>query len=203
MLHRDAHVAHIAEERVLLQLLVLLEEGAVSHQGLEYALALAVLPEQLLAVESLEAVERPCQRKVLHRLAVAGLQVHALEEVEDIFELTVLLALRDDGFYGTFAYALDAAQAETDVALVVDGEVHLRLVHIGLQHLYAHRLALVHELRYLLDVVFRHGEVGSEELRGVVRLEVCRLVGYPRVAGSVRLVERIRGELLPVAPNLL
>ena len=47
------------------------------------------------------------------------------------------------------------------------------------------------------------GEVRRHEFRGVVRLQVARLVCYPRITSRVRFVERVRSELLPFTPYVL
>ena len=48
-----------------------------------------------------------------------------------------------------------------------------------------------------------YGEVGREELGGVVRFEVACLVSDPRVARRMGFVEGVRSELLPVGPDLV
>ena len=47
------------------------------------------------------------------------------------------------------------------------------------------------------------GQVGREELGGVVTFQPAGLVGDPGVAGRVGLVESVLGELLPVFPDLV
>ena len=64
-------------------------------------------------------------------------------------------------------------------------------------------MALLEQLLHLLHVVLAACQQGSHELGGVVGLHVSGLVGHPGVAGGMRLVERIGGELFPVGPYLL
>ena len=69
--------------------------------------------------------------------------------------------------------------------------------------MYSHRLALIHQLCYFLDVILAATHDGSHELCRVVCLEISRLESHPRIACGMRLVERIGSKSLPVAPNLL
>ena len=78
----------------------------------------------------------------------------------------------------------------------------MAFVQVGHQRLYAHRPALVHQLGDFRRVVLVAAHHGGHIFRRIVRLEVGRLVGHPRVARGVALVEGVGGELLPVAPYL-
>ena len=118
-------------------------------------------------------------REVFYGLAVTGLQVDALQEIEDTGVFAVLLTLVDDGFSSSFSHTFDAAQTKADVAFAVDGKREFGLVDIGLQHAQSQRFTLVHEFGDFFDVVLMDGEVSSHELGRVVRFEVTRLVRYP------------------------
>ena len=113
------------------------------------------------------------------------------------------MSLGDDVGGSCLAHALDGGESEAHLALFVGGELLLRLVHVGTEAGDVHRLTLGHELRNLSDVVKASAHIARHELGRVVRLEVRRLVSYPRVARGVRLVEGVGCELLPVAPDLL
>ena len=191
----------IVEERVGVGGFVCLPFITVVHQQVESRFAAVVDAEELLAVEVLEALESTCLREVLDGLAVAGLQVHALQKIEDIFVFAVLLALFDDGFRSTFADTFDAAETEPDSAFLIDREGQLRLVHVRLQDTQTERFAFVHQLGHLLDIVLMHGEVRRHELCRVMGFEVTRLISYPRVASRMRFIEGIGRKFLPVLPD--
>ncbi|GFI54361.1 hypothetical protein IMSAGC022_00975 [Alistipes sp.] len=154
-------------------------------------------------MERYQRVESAGIGHAFETLAVDDRIVYALHEVVYVLELAAALALLDDRLRGGIAHTLDRGQTEAHVAGLVGRKVAHRLVDVGAEHAYAHVLALVHVCRDLLDVVKVATQHGSHILRGVVRFEVGRLVCDPRVARSVRFVEGIRGELLPVGPYLL
>ena len=85
---------------------------------------------------------------------------------------------------------------------MVDAELQVTFVDVGTQRVDAHRLAFVHEFRYRRDVGQASAHHARHVLRGVIGFEVSRLVSNPGVAGSVALVESVRGEGAPVIPNL-
>ena len=172
----------IVEERVGIGGLVGLVFIAVVHQQVESRAAVFVGPEELFAVDVFEALESTCLREVLYRLTVAGLEVHALQEIKDVLVFAVLLPFADDRFCGSFSDAFDATQTETDSAVVVHDETEFGLVHIRLQHTQPERTTFVHQFGDLFDVVLMDGEVSCHELGRVVRFEVTGLVRYPRVA---------------------
>ncbi len=200
----DGRVRHVAEERVLLHLLVGLVRVAVAHEyvAARYAARLGESKE-LLALHVAQLVEGSRVGQALNGFPVARLEVHALHEVEDALVRTVLVALAHDGLHGSLAHAFHAAQAKEYLALLVHCEVQLRLVDVGRLDLQSHRLALVHELLHLAYVVLAASEQRSHELGRIVGLEISRLVRHPRVARGMRLVEGVGGELLPVAPYLV
>ena len=121
-------------------------------------------------------------------------------------ERAVGFALGDDFLRGELADALDAGEAEADAAGRggVDGREraaeastsaqrptfaasaehrreHLaRLVHVGAEHLQAHRLALGDEVGDFFRVAELGAEHGGHELHRVVRLQVAGLVAEDR-----------------------
>ena len=111
--------------------------------------------------------------------------------------------LLHDGVHDIGSEPLHSAHSETDVPVLVYGEVRLALVHVRIQDADMMFLAVRHNGLDLSHVVLVHAEVGCLELGRIMRLEPARLVTYPGIAGSVRFVERIRSELLPVLPYLL
>ena len=198
----NLHVVETAKERVLgfgLRLLVVL---AVAHQCIKELLALGILREIGFAPDA-KGVEAATQSQRLESLAVDIAQVDTLGKVEDVLIGAVLLPLLNNAVGGTVAHALDGCQTEAYLAVVVHTELQVRLVDVGPQRGDAHLLALVHELGDLRNLVAAARHDGGHELGRIVGLEVGRLVGHPRIAGGVRLVEGVGGELLPVGPDLL
>ena len=64
-------------------------------------------------------------------------------------------------------------------------------------------LAVGQNLLYLRHVGEVAGEVGGEELGGIVAFQPAGLIGDPCIAGGVGLVEGILREFLPVLPDLV
>ena len=186
----NLYAAEVAEERVLCLLLLELVALSETHQRVEERLALAVLHEEVLAPYA-KRVESAAQRQRLEGFLVDGAEVDALDEVEDVLIGAVLLALVDDGLCHTVAHALDGCQAEAYLAMMVHTELLIRLVDVRSERSNAHLLALVHQLGDFGYLVASSRHDGSHELCRVVSLQIGCLVGHPRVAGSVRLVEGV------------
>src|SRR5207248_9636223 len=109
------------------------------------------LPEQLVGLlllapgeRLLQALEHPAPRRAgrvegaalderLERALVDGLRVDALGEVPDRRERPTVLAGAHDRAAGGLADVLHGVEAEADLPLD-DGEVDLRRVHVGRQH---------------------------------------------------------------------
>ena len=87
--------------------------------------------------------------------------------------------------------------------MLVNAELTATIVDARSEGADAQRLALAHQLRDFRDIIQASAHHGSHILGGEVGLEPSRLVGDPRIARGVALVESIGGELLPVGPYLL
>ena len=87
--------------------------------------------------------------------------------------------------------------------MMVHTEFLITLVDIRTQCGNSHLLTLVHQFGDFRDLVTTTAHNGSHELCGIVGFEVGRLVSHPRIAGGMRLIESVGGELLPVSPDLL
>ena len=198
----NLYLVESAEERILCLHLLLLIGLPVAHDGLDEGLALGILCKEVFATDT-EAVESATQRQHFEGLAVDILQTDTLHKVEDVVIGTILLAFVDDRLCCAIAQSLDACQSEAYLAMLVDTKLEVRLIDIGPQRRDAHLLALVHELGDFRNLVATAAHDGSHELGGIVGLEIGRLIGHPRIAGSMRLVEGVGGELLPVGPYLL
>lgn len=195
-----------AEEALLGVVLLVLNPLAVADELLDEGGArcvAGVAGEELAAVETRDGVESAGAGDALQTLAVHDREVHPFDEVVDVLVAAVALPLGDDALHGRLADPLDGGQTEADVALTVGRELAPRLVDIGSHDLDAHALALVHVDRQLIHVREVSAQHGRHVLRGVVGLQVGGLESDPRVAGGVRLVEGVGGELLPVGPDLL
>ena len=135
-----------------------------------------------------------------------GFPIHARDafrKIEDVCKRTVGLAFGDDGIHHIGAESFHAAQAETDVSVLVHGKAGFRFVHVGAQHLDAALLAVVHDFLQLRHVGQLVAQVGRLEFGRIMRFQPAGLVGYPGIAGGVRFVEGVRGELPPVGPDLV
>ena len=107
---------------------------------------------------------------------------------------------RHDRAHRALPHALDRGQAEADLP-VDHHEVGARGVDVGRQHLDAHVRALGDVERHLV-LGLHDGRDQRRHVRlGVVRLQVGRAVRDERVAGGVRLVERVVGRALVVVPQ--
>ena len=172
------HAVH-AEKRVHCRTAFSLYAGTIADEDIKESLLLGRLGKVLLALEFGEAVECARQCQAFKVLAVASLQVDALDKIIDALVGAIRLALLDDAFYGTFTYALHAAKSETDVAPGVDGEFEVALVHIGAKYVDAHCFTFVHELGDFVNAREVTRKVGGHVLWRVVGFEVGGLIGYP------------------------
>ena len=196
------HRLYASEERGSCLALLLLVELTVSYERIQEGIALAVLAEVLLAADA-EAVETATQSQTFECLAVDIGEIHALGKIEDVLIRAVLQALCHDGIGGRSSHSLDGGESEAYLAMLVHTEGTVALVYIRSQGLDVHRLALLHQLGNLGDLRKAAGHQRCHVFGWIVCLEIGCLIGYPGIAGGVRLVEGVGGKLLPVAPDLL
>ena len=109
---------------------------------------------------------------------------------------------RLDRLDGREADALHGVEAEADLA-VDDHELVVGLVDVRRQDLDPHLLGLRDEERDLVLRVHHRGDQRGHVLGRVVGLQPGGAVGDQRVAGGVRLVERVVGRLLVRLPQRL
>ncbi len=147
-------------------------------------------------------VERSALDERLERALVHGLRVGALGELPDRLERAALAARPDDRLGRSLSDVLDGVQAEADLAFD-DREVGLRRVDVRRQHLDAHLVARVDVERHAVLRVHDGRDQGGHVLVRVVRLEPGGAVRDERVAGGMRLVERVVLGRLHVLPELL
>ena len=95
-----------------------------------------------------------------------------------------------DRAHRALAHALDRGQAEADRPSTTVKSAP-ELVDVGRQHLDAHLGALVDVERHLVLRLHHRGDQRRHVRGRVVRLQVRGAVGDQRVAGGVRLVERV------------
>ena len=108
-----------------------MESLSVGEEGVEVGESALALSEELFAAQFSEAVEGAGKGEALEVFAVANVEIHALEEVEDGQVFAAAFALVDDRLYGIVTQALDARESETDIAEVVDRKFAEALVHVG------------------------------------------------------------------------
>ena len=147
-------------------------------------------------------VERAALDERLERALVRDRRVDALGEVPDRLERAVLLARGDDRARRAVADVLHGVEAEADLALD-DGEVALREVDVGRQHLDPHLVARVDVERHAVLRVHHRRDERRHVLARVVRAQPRRAVRDQRVTRRVRLVEGVVLRLLHVLPELL
>ena len=158
---------------------------------------------EIVLTTDAEAVETATQGETLVSLTVDRRETDTLGKVVDALIRAVLLALLDDGHRRRVAHALDGTQTETDIAVMVHTKLLVRLVDIRSQGIDLHGLTLIHEFRDFRNLVTTTAHDGRHELGRIVGFEISRLIGHPRVAGSMRLIEGVGGESFPVGPYLL
>ena len=197
------HFRHVAEQAHARRHRIVLELGGVAQQRIQIVLVFPRLEEILRTGHLAEAVEGAGIDQALDDLPVDDAQRHAFHEIEDAGKRTAFLPFGDHGVDDIGAHALDTAHAEADITLLVDRELRGALVDVGSQDLDLPAAAVVHDLGDLLHVVEVAAHVGGEELGGIMRFQVRRLVTDPGIAGCVRLVERIFRERPPVLPDLV
>ena len=147
------------------------------------------------------AGQRAALDERLERALVDDRRVDALGEVPDRLERAALLARADDRAARELADALHGVEAEADLA-ADDGEVDLRLVHVGRQHLDPELVARVDVERHAVLRAHHGADQRGHVLARVVRAQPGGAVRDQRVAGGVRLVERVVLRLLHVVPEL-
>ena len=191
-----------AKKGILAGQQILLIAHTIAQEGVHEHFAARIFGEELLALHGLETIECAGQREVFKALAVARAEVHALHEVEDRLVRAVFISFFNNTLHRRFAHTLHGCKAEAYISFVIDAELGVALVDIRAERANAHRLALVHELHDFVDVGEVSAHVARHVLRGVVGFEVRRLIGHPRVASGVALIESIRSKGAPVVPNL-
>ena len=175
---------------------------AITHDDVNKSVALGILGKELLTTDA-KTVKSSAQSQRLEGLTVDLAEVDTLDEIKDILVETVLLALINDGLCHTVAHTLDGCQSKAYLSLLVNTELLERLVHIRAQRGYAHLLAFIHQLGDFRNLIATTTHDSCHELSRIIGLEVGCLEGYPRIAGSMRLVEGIGSKRLPVTPYLL
>lgn len=155
-----------------------------------------------LAARVTGVIERARSDKRLDDAAVRLAGVHALDEVVQVLVRTVRLALVDDCLRHALAHASDAGKAEAD-ALGRSRELLTGLVDVRGQDGDAVVTARGDVVNDLLGLTGVGGKNCRHVLVRVVRLEPSGLHNQNRVAGGVRLVERVGCELENVVPDAL
>ena len=130
------------------------------------------------------------------------LRIDALRNIPDRDKPTIRLAGLDDRAHGVLAHIFDGTQTKADLALD-DGEIALRGVDIGRQHLETHRIALGDVERHLVLGVHHRGDQRRHVLGRIVGLEVGRAVRDQGVTGGVSLVEGVLRAALVLDPEIL
>ena len=183
---------HAAKERCLrLELILLIAVPVAHHHVQERFASLSSRGEERFACHLLEAVESPRHNQVLYILFVALRQIHPLEEVKARLVGSILLTLLNHGLHCRFSHPFDSTHAKADVAFEVYRKLMARLVHIGTQRVDAHRLTFIHQFPDFRNVVKRSAHHCRHKLSREISFQKGRLVGHPRIACGMRLVEGV------------
>jgi len=183
-----------AEQRDLAHRLLLLLERRFLHRGVERA--------PVLRAVAAKAVKRAGGDQRLEDSLVAGAKVYPIREVEEGRE-GLLVPCGEDRVDCAAANVADGAEPEADPLVREHGELVVRLVHVGRQHLDAELARLVDELHHRVGVADGRRQDGRHEIGGEVRLEPRRVEGDDRVRDRVRLVEAVAAEGLDLPRELL
>ena len=182
---------------------VLLLRRRAGDQHVDGVATFVVGDEILRPMDVGEAVKGTSVGQRFETTLVATAEVDALEEVHDAGIRTVGVAFFHNTACRTETDALQGRQTETDIPVLVHGEGLVRLVDIGTLHHDVVFLAVFDISGDFLDVSDTVRQVGSHVLSTVMRFEIGRLVGHPRVTGGMGFVESVGSELLPVGPDFL
>ena len=147
-------------------------------------------------------VQRAAPNQRLQRPLVRDLRIDALGEVPDRRERPAVTPRRDDRPRRRVADVLDRVQPEADLPLD-DREVVLRRVHVGRLDLDPQLVTRAHVERHAVLRVHHGRDQRGHVLARVVRPQPGRAVRDQRVAGGVRLVERVVLRRLHVLPELV
>ena len=182
----------VAEEGHLRARPLLVDGGETAHELLVHCMILrALLPHR---------IERAAVDETLHHLFVDEPDA-AHDEVGEVLERTVRLALLDDLLHRRDAHAAQRTQPEAQ-PVPLHGEVGARLVDVGRVDgdvLLLHVDDVFGDLVDLVDAVI---EDARKELLGIVLFEERRLIGDDGIRRRVRLVEGVGGEALHLREEL-
>ena len=118
-----------------------------------------------------ETIERPGHNQLFQHATVELFNIGPRAEVEQLAEITAVVARLNDRFDRPFADALDGADTVDDLAVVVDVEMVQAGVNIRRQNFQPHPPALVHQANDLLGVVHIGGHYRRHKLSRIVRLK--------------------------------
>ena len=197
------HLVRTSEETVFHGLGCLLIQRTVTQQQIQTGLPLAGIHGKRAPVDLRERIKSPAVRQSLHPLLIDRSIRNPLHEIEDVLERAAGLAHLYDAVHRSDADTLDTCHAETDVAVLVNGELGVTLVDIRPENLHAVAPAVIHELGDLVDIVEVVAQDGGHVLSPIVSFQVTGLVAYPCVAGGMGLVEGVGRKCLPVVPYLI
>ncbi|MNB77967.1 hypothetical protein D3C75_246620 [compost metagenome] len=143
-----------------------------------------------------QAVERPGHNQLFQNPTIKLFDIGSRTQVEQLAEITALVTRFDNSFDGTFAHALNRANAVNNFPVVIHVEVILTRVNIRRQDFEPHAPALIDQTDHLFGVVHIGGHYRGHKLGRVVRFQPQRLVGDQRIGCGVRLVKPVSGKFL-------
>ena len=195
------YIVKSAKQRITCLLFLRLIVLTITYENFNKRLAFGVLAKEVLTTNT-KTVEAATKSQCLKCLTVDQTEVDAFHKIIDILIDAVLLAFVNDSLRHIVAHTFDGSQSETYLTFLVYTELLVRLVDIRSQRINTHRPTFVHQLSDFCDLVAATAHDGSHKLSGIVGFQISGLESHPRIAGSMRLVEGIRGESFPVTPYL-
>ena len=184
--------ALLAEQADLLALAVLRGGvGGAEHQ---------IDGGQHLRTVGIETIEGAGAGQVFEGALVDDARIDAAGEIEQVAEGAALAANLDQMLHRLTADILDGGERVEDFA-IGNAEHRLRTVDAGRAYLDAETLGLLLEGAELVGVAKIEAHRGGEELDRVIGFQPCGLIGDDRVAGRMRLVEAVAGELVDEVEN--
>ena len=129
-------------------------------------------------------------------------RVDVVAELIDRREAAEFRARVENSLDRVFAHVLDGAQPEAD-GFADGSEIEIARIDVRRKDGDAHAARFVDVFHHFFGVARFRRQQRGHEFDGIVRLQICRLIGEQRVGAGVRFVEAVPGEFRHQVENLL